>query len=64
MPSEVTSKVNLVDLAGSERASKTGAKGDTLREGANINKSLVSINMGCWCCAVCGRRLCNVAWLS
>ena len=45
MPSEVTSKVNLVDLAGSERASKTGAKGDTLREGANINKSLVRHSM-------------------
>ncbi|RNF11099.1 putative Unc104-like kinesin [Trypanosoma rangeli] len=33
-------KINLVDLAGSERAKSTGAEGDTLREGANINRSL------------------------
>ncbi|CAE8629842.1 unnamed protein product, partial [Polarella glacialis] len=37
------SKMNLVDLAGSERASKTGAQGDTLKEGANINKSLSAL---------------------
>jgi hypothetical protein len=37
---EVQSMLNLVDLAGSERASATGAEGDTLMEGANINKSL------------------------
>mmetsp|Transcript_43542 Transcript_43542/g.100245 ORF Transcript_43542/g.100245 Transcript_43542/m.100245 type:complete len:1309 (+) Transcript_43542:59-3985(+) len=37
------SKMNLVDLAGSERASRTGAQGDTLKEGANINKSLSSL---------------------
>jgi len=36
-------KINLVDLAGSERASRTGAQGDTLKEGANINKSLSSL---------------------
>eukprot|EP00753_Platysulcus_tardus_P010615 PLAT290.1.p1 GENE.PLAT290.1~~PLAT290.1.p1 ORF type:complete len:722 (-),score=387.59 PLAT290.1:83-2248(-) len=36
-------KINLVDLAGSERASKTGATGDRLREGAAINKSLSSL---------------------
>ncbi|XP_052831128.1 kinesin-related protein 1-like [Octopus bimaculoides] len=35
-----TSEINLVDLAGSERADSTGATGDRLREGANINKSL------------------------
>ena len=29
-----------VDLAGSERVNQTGAKGDTLREAKNINKSL------------------------
>jgi len=29
-----------VDLAGSERSSQTGATGDRLREGNNINKSL------------------------
>jgi hypothetical protein len=33
-------KLMLVDLAGSERASKTGAAGATLAEGALINKSL------------------------
>ena len=31
-------KVNLVDLAGSERADSTGAQGQTLKEGAAINK--------------------------
>jgi hypothetical protein len=36
-------KLNLVDLAGSERAKKTGATGDTLKEGANINKSLMCL---------------------
>jgi pSer/pThr/pTyr-binding forkhead associated (FHA) protein len=34
------SDINLVDLAGSERAEKTGATGDRLAEGSNINKSL------------------------
>ncbi|CAJ1426212.1 unnamed protein product [Effrenium voratum] len=37
------SKMNLVDLAGSERASRTGAEGSTLKEGANINKSLSAL---------------------
>ena len=35
--------LNLVDLAGSERASKTEATGARLKEGANINKSLMSL---------------------
>ena len=35
----------MVDLAGSERASKTKASGSTLREGANINKSLTTLGM-------------------
>jgi chromosome segregation ATPase len=39
----VTSKLNLVDLAGSERQSKTGATGDTLKEGCNINLSLSAL---------------------
>eukprot|EP00057_Strongylocentrotus_purpuratus_P019056 XP_011673530.1 PREDICTED: kinesin-like protein KIF16B [Strongylocentrotus purpuratus] len=43
MPSETVSKINLVDLAGSERANATGATGDRLKEGANINKSLVTL---------------------
>lgn len=36
-------KLNLVDLAGSERASKTGAQGDRLKEGAKINASLSAL---------------------
>ena len=36
-------KLNLVDLAGSERAAKTGAKGQTLKEGAKINLSLMTL---------------------
>ena len=31
----------MIDLAGSERAGSTGATGDRLAEGANINKSLM-----------------------
>ena len=38
-----TSVMNLVDLAGSERADSTGATGDTLKEGANINRSLSAL---------------------
>lgn len=37
---QLKSSINLIDLAGSERASGTGATGDRLKEGANINKSL------------------------
>ena len=36
----IFAKINLVDLAGSERVKSTGATGSTLKEGANINKSL------------------------
>ncbi|XP_067020405.1 kinesin-like protein KIF16B isoform X2 [Acropora muricata] len=43
MPSETVSKIHLVDLAGSERANSTGATGNRLKEGANINKSLVTL---------------------
>ncbi|KAG1654160.1 Kinesin-like protein KIF16B [Nymphon striatum] len=43
MPSETISKVNLVDLAGSERADASGATGKRLKEGAHINKSLVTL---------------------
>lgn len=32
------SRMSLVDLAGSERAVKTGAVGERLKEGSNINK--------------------------
>ena len=38
-----SSLINLVDLAGSERADATGATGDRLKEGANINKSLSAL---------------------
>ena len=37
------SRINLVDLAGSERANSTGATGDRLKEGININKSLSAL---------------------
>jgi len=40
---EKRSNINLVDLAGSERASSTGATGDRLKEGCNINKSLLTL---------------------
>ncbi|XP_067012385.2 kinesin-like protein Klp98A [Anabrus simplex] len=43
MPSETESKVHLVDLAGSERADASGATGQRLKEGAHINKSLVTL---------------------
>lgn len=35
---EKVARLSLVDLAGSERAVKTGAVGDRLKEGSNINK--------------------------
>ncbi|XP_076469926.1 kinesin-like protein KIF28 isoform X2 [Babylonia areolata] len=38
-----SSVMNLVDLAGSERADSTGATGDRLKEGANINRSLSAL---------------------
>merc|ERR1719182_53821 len=40
----VFAKLNLVDLAGSERQKGTGASGQTLKEGANINKSLSALS--------------------
>ncbi|KAJ2595166.1 hypothetical protein GGF39_003936 [Coemansia sp. RSA 1721] len=47
-PNEFTGAVmvsclNLVDLAGSERVGQTGAEGQRLKEGAHINKSLLSL---------------------
>lgn len=36
-------KLTLIDLAGSERAAFTKNKGLRLREGANINKSLLAL---------------------
>ena len=42
---EVSASMNLVDLAGSERATKSGATGEALKEGANINRSLSALGM-------------------
>nr|XP_033791359.1 kinesin-like protein KIF13B isoform X2 [Geotrypetes seraphini] len=42
---EKVSKLSLVDLAGSERATKTGAAGERLKEGSNINKSLTTLGL-------------------
>eukprot|EP00051_Salpingoeca_urceolata_P017722 m.244115 g.244115 ORF g.244115 m.244115 type:complete len:729 (+) comp19032_c2_seq1:344-2530(+) len=42
---EKVSRLNLVDLAGSERLAKSGAVGDRLVEGANINKSLTTLGL-------------------
>ncbi|XP_072294433.1 kinesin-like protein KIF14 isoform X1 [Eucyclogobius newberryi] len=39
----ITSKINLVDLAGSERCNSAKTSGDRLREGASINKSLLTL---------------------
>ncbi|XP_071244840.1 kinesin-like protein KIF16B isoform X11 [Salvelinus alpinus] len=43
MPCETISKIHLVDLAGSERADATGSTAVRLKEGGNINKSLVTL---------------------
>ncbi|XP_014226698.1 kinesin-like protein Klp98A isoform X2 [Trichogramma pretiosum] len=51
MPSETVSKVHLVDLAGSERANASGATGQRLKEGASINKSLVTLGSVISCLA-------------
>ncbi|XP_035996965.1 kinesin-like protein KIF14 [Fundulus heteroclitus] len=39
----ITSRINLVDLAGSERSSTAQTSGERLREGASINKSLLTL---------------------
>ncbi|KAL1023324.1 hypothetical protein UPYG_G00039250 [Umbra pygmaea] len=39
----ITSRINLVDLAGSERCSSAQTSGERLREGASINKSLLTL---------------------
>ncbi|XP_062863998.1 stAR-related lipid transfer protein 9-like [Trichomycterus rosablanca] len=44
LPSEIASKINLVDLAGSERADPNYCR-DRITEGANINKSLVTLGI-------------------
>ena len=42
---EKVARMSLVDLAGSERAVKTGAVGERLKEGSNINKSLTTLGL-------------------
>ncbi|KAM9816877.1 kinesin-like protein KIF18A [Neosynchiropus ocellatus] len=42
-PNVCVAKMSLIDLAGSERASATNARGARLREGANINRSLLAL---------------------
>nr|XP_057933024.1 kinesin-like protein KIF18A isoform X2 [Doryrhamphus excisus] len=42
-PNVCVAKMSLIDLAGSERASATNARGQRLREGANINRSLLAL---------------------
>ncbi|KAI9311973.1 hypothetical protein BX666DRAFT_1991430 [Dichotomocladium elegans] len=43
LETEKVARISLVDLAGSERANSTGATGDRLKEGANINRSLTAL---------------------
>ena len=40
---EQSAKLTLVDLAGAERAAETNNQGDQLRDGANINRSLLAL---------------------
>lgn len=39
----MVAKFHFVDLAGSERIKKTGATGNTMKEGISINKGLLSL---------------------
>lgn len=43
MKEKIRGKLSLVDLAGSERAAETNNIGHKLRDGANINKSLLAL---------------------
>lgn len=43
LPHKTSSKIHLVDLAGSERADVASTSGTRLKEGASINKSLVTL---------------------
>lgn len=43
LPHKTLSKIHLVDLAGSERADAASTSGTRLKEGASINKSLVTL---------------------
>ena len=55
------SKLSLVDLAGSERASQTLNRGIRLQEGANINRSLLSLG-NCINALVSGKGKCYVPY--
>lgn len=65
---EKVSKLSLVDLAGSERAAKTGAAGERLKEGSNINKCVQTITTDYffwWLFYICSRFSSNSwSWLS
>ena len=39
----MTAKFHFVDLAGSERVKKTGAIGEVMKEGININRGLLCL---------------------
>ncbi len=43
MPQTLNAKLSMVDLAGSERSGEAGTAGQKLRDGANINKSLLAL---------------------
>ena len=45
LTSKTQSKLNLIDLAGSERASATDNRGLRMKEGANINRSLLTLGL-------------------
>lgn len=47
---QLTAKLSLVDLAGSERAAETNNVGHKLRDGANINRSLLALANCEWSC--------------
>eukprot|EP00757_Euglenozoa_sp_SAG-D1_P021917 gene21917-151_t len=53
---EMVSKINLVDLAGSERSDRTGATGQTLKEGSNINQSLTTLGKVIHALASAGKK--------
>jgi hypothetical protein len=43
MPTNITSKLTFVDLAGSERIKRTGAEGQRMKEGIQINSGLFNL---------------------
>lgn len=50
------SKLTLVDLAGSERLKRTGAEGNRLKEGININKGLFVLGQVVSCLSEMGQQ--------